>query len=839
MSILSWMHISDWHQRGSEFDRLKVRDALIDDLRGRADLDPGLAQLDFVIFSGDLTFSGRPEEYEAFATEFLGPVLDAAGLDQEHFIAVPGNHDVDRTALHLFDPQLLSRLKDPATVNHLVADRRTLRMLLEPFSEYTAFAREHLVFEHGDDPAYAFHRRFQVEDCVVVVAAVNSALLSGRHFDSTNEVDDRGRLIVGQRQVDAALRGCGEGDICIGVMHHPLAWLADFEQPMLKRRFTETCQFLLHGHEHIADFSVAHSPQGDLITVPAGAAYDRTATGYLNGFSYITVDTKRQAGNVMFRRWSDRRQRWIEDRDLSTDGRYGFTIAPGGVDAEVADGVAASAGGDADREKQSAALRQYRRRIAREYQFADHRGIAGVTGSPLITTLPADDVYVLPRLVAADRPELRDRERELLRVLMDPAAPSNVREAAEEEYAAFTGSGWRHMKAAVGEDLTLGQVLQAAHHAVLIGSPGVGKSALTRFLARTCVGSREQMESKLGWYEPLTPILIPLAAFADAQRVTPALTLQTFLLSRAHARGGNALRDILEQELAEGRMMVLMDGVDEVPDSAGRSAVVQAIDLFLNDNPGSRCIVTSRPYGYVRLAGDMPHFQMPNFSPAQVEDFVLKYFRAIERQRHPSTPDLEQAEEEGRELLQEIGGNPRVAELATNPLMLVIISLIRYERAHLSEERVQLYNRAISTLLDTWNQWRSSLARDVRERPIPFDRLIPVWASVAAWMRAEKPTGVVHREELKRRLRKVIVAKELDQDDSAELAERYLAMAASSGLLEERANDIFAFWHPTFEEYLAAVDLSTPTGASIKAILPSGAILAGGRLFCSQSATSG
>ena len=35
MNGLTWLHLSDWHQKGRDFDRNVVRDALIRDLRER------------------------------------------------------------------------------------------------------------------------------------------------------------------------------------------------------------------------------------------------------------------------------------------------------------------------------------------------------------------------------------------------------------------------------------------------------------------------------------------------------------------------------------------------------------------------------------------------------------------------------------------------------------------------------------------------------------------------------------------------------------------------------------------------------------------------------------
>jgi 3',5'-cyclic AMP phosphodiesterase CpdA len=96
MATLTWLHLSDWHQQGADFDRDVVRDALIADLAGRAAIDPSLARVDFVAFSGDLAWTGRPEEYEAAQREFLDPVLAAVDLQPDRLVLVPGNHDLDR-----------------------------------------------------------------------------------------------------------------------------------------------------------------------------------------------------------------------------------------------------------------------------------------------------------------------------------------------------------------------------------------------------------------------------------------------------------------------------------------------------------------------------------------------------------------------------------------------------------------------------------------------------------------------------------------------------------------------------------------------------------------------
>jgi 3',5'-cyclic AMP phosphodiesterase CpdA len=73
MAGMTWLHLSDLHQRETDFDRVVVRDALLKDIQGRASINPNLAKIDFLVFSGDVAFSGQPEEYNIAREYFLIP----------------------------------------------------------------------------------------------------------------------------------------------------------------------------------------------------------------------------------------------------------------------------------------------------------------------------------------------------------------------------------------------------------------------------------------------------------------------------------------------------------------------------------------------------------------------------------------------------------------------------------------------------------------------------------------------------------------------------------------------------------------------------------------------
>ena len=77
MTGLTWLHLSDWHQKGKNFDRKVVRDKLIKDIENRKNISQDLAKINFIVFSGDVAFSGQPEEYQAAKKELFDPILKA------------------------------------------------------------------------------------------------------------------------------------------------------------------------------------------------------------------------------------------------------------------------------------------------------------------------------------------------------------------------------------------------------------------------------------------------------------------------------------------------------------------------------------------------------------------------------------------------------------------------------------------------------------------------------------------------------------------------------------------------------------------------------------------
>jgi hypothetical protein len=177
-----------------------------------------------------------------------------------------------------------------------------------------------------DAENYFWTRRFNVGHSTVGILGLNSAWMSGFNKNAQGEVDDYGKLIVGERQVDEAakrLEEAGDADIWLALLHHPCSALnQDFDAIPVERLLKRRCDFFLRGHLHNADVNQALSLEGETVIIPAGACYDRRDR-LTNGYNFVRLDLSADTGTVYLRRYSERRREWLPDMDATGEERGG------------------------------------------------------------------------------------------------------------------------------------------------------------------------------------------------------------------------------------------------------------------------------------------------------------------------------------------------------------------------------------------------------------------------------------------------------------------------------------------------------------------------------------
>jgi predicted phosphodiesterase len=333
MSGITWIHLSDWHQKGPDFDRKVVRDALIKDLHERTSIDPILEQVDFVVFSGDLAYNGEPNEYETARRELLDPVLEVVGIKPEteqkadRLFIVPGNHDLSRECIsEMLPSQLQETLISDELVQKWLTDDRKRARVLEPFEAYREFVNG---YTGQKSPDYACILRLNVGNRQIALLGLNSAWMCARNKNKQGEVNDYGFTLVGEPQVHDALAEITDADLRIVVLHHPFDWQATFDRNHVEALLERDCHFILRGHEHNPKVRCIQSTDGESVITPAGSSYNRRIVEdprYINAYNLVHLDFEGGEGVVYLRRWSDSQNRWIEDNDSYRGGKFTFPL---------------------------------------------------------------------------------------------------------------------------------------------------------------------------------------------------------------------------------------------------------------------------------------------------------------------------------------------------------------------------------------------------------------------------------------------------------------------------------------------------------------------------------
>jgi len=396
--------------------------------------------------------------------------------------------------------------------------------------------------------------------------------------------------------------------------------------------------------------------------------------------------------------------------------------------------------------------------------------------------------------------------------------------AADEEVA---GSPEEMLKQ---ERKPLAAAAFASRHAcaVILGKPGAGKTTFTDFLCLCIAGEiRKRPEANLAllgkdWKadKPL-PLRITLREYA-------ALSLPQGLSLWDHLKKGwkdalEGFADPVRRHLLEQGGLLVLDGLDEVPEASGcREKVKAAIQAFQKDFPNVRLLITSRTYAYLHQQWRLPGFEsaeLAAFEKEQWEAFIDKWYAELAIVRRNFAADA--ATHKAGELKQAIGERPHLQELAASPLLLTLMASLHALRGGtLPRERELLYNDSVSLLLDAWErpktvyqEVKSEDGKSVENKPVIISASAQEFMKLAARADLEKAIS---------RLAYEVHADQGHKTGVADISEGALLATLSriagglnpallaeyvrdrAGLLTHHGEGVYRFPHRTFQEYMAA-----------------------------------
>lgn len=331
----------------------------------------------------------------------------------------------------------------------------------------------------------------------------------------------------------------------------------------------------------------------------------------------------------------------------------------------------------------------------------------------------------------------------------------------------------------------------------IIGPPGSGKTTLLKHVTLTLAQSEPASRQ---WTHSI-PVLLLLREHAELICAKPFVGL--FEVIQESLRGTNCTptRNWFINHFKKGHCVIMLDGLDEIPDPSDRRNVAAWIDDQIAFYPLNRFIVTSRPFGYrSNPLSRASVFEVRPFSPQQVRQFVYNWYLANEVMAAGNTrdPGVQMAAKTGADdLLLRLQKNQDLAELAVNPLLLTMIATVHRFRSSLPGRRVELYSEICDVFLG--NRQRAKGVEGLDLMPGQKRRVLE---PLAYEMMCAK-TREIGLDDLLAAIKDTLAA--VSKTISAE--EFLKDIRDFSGVLVERENSVYSFAHLTFQEYLAAAHI--------------------------------
>lgn len=400
--------------------------------------------------------------------------------------------------------------------------------------------------------------------------------------------------------------------------------------------------------------------------------------------------------------------------------------------------------------------------------------------------------------------------------LVDRPAQPGKAESTEATEESEKQPAWQLLLEAVGQSSLLVE-----------GDPGAGKSTFCRWLCLQVMcdlAPSETVETPQSFVEvvpdalrkellavriPLRELQVPLCSTHRTQLNRDELEdlLGKCVDQYQHERGLSGAQVL--QWLQAGRVLLTLDGVDEVPLEHGAEdarweprrvlldALPGAVACWLKD--GNRVMITSRPHGVDavsrrRLENAGLRYTQLQPLPTELQDLLAQRWFVV----------VEQSKERGLavadSMLRQVLSLERVRELVENPLLLTAICIIYSEGKVLPQDLHSLYDRIIDTSLHA--KYSTVKSEVLRQR----GRLVAIARGMHLGFEEGQtsPKFELHQDVLVRILEDHEGRNPVREKQRLTALQTLDDLLNRSGLLRSKSEKTAEFAHASFQEFLAA-----------------------------------
>ncbi|MBD2168927.1 NACHT domain-containing NTPase [Calothrix membranacea FACHB-236] len=346
---------------------------------------------------------------------------------------------------------------------------------------------------------------------------------------------------------------------------------------------------------------------------------------------------------------------------------------------------------------------------------------------------------------------------------------------------------------------------------MILGKPGAGKTTFLKHLALQCIEGRFQPKH--------IPLFITLKDFAEAQnqpsllqyliqlftsyKIAPNTKIKAgWLASFLNWNWSNDNQPVdltaIEELLNQGKLLILLDGLDEVREADSKRILDQIRDFttqFCNNQFVITCRIAAREYTFEQFS----EVEIADFDDQQINSFAKKWFKAKD--------DTVKAER----FIEKLKEDKPIQELATSPLLLTLLCLVFEDNGSFPPNRSELYKEGLDVLLKKWDTKRN-IERDQVYKKLSLKRKEDLLSQIAH-LTFERGEYFIKQKDIERYITQYIQNLPEASTDPEALqldSEGVLkSIEAQHGLFVERARSIYSFSHLTFHEYFTARKIVT------------------------------
>ena len=326
----------------------------------------------------------------------------------------------------------------------------------------------------------------------------------------------------------------------------------------------------------------------------------------------------------------------------------------------------------------------------------------------------------------------------------------------------------------------------------VLGKPGVGKTTFLKHLAIQC--NRGEFAANQ------VPIFIALREFAEESRRGGEFNLFNYI-HQAVLTSGVANPSVIETLLQAGRVLLLLDGMDEVLNQ-DIAAVLKEIRKFSDKYYKNRFVASCRTAAQkLRLRG-FTDVEIAPFTQAQITTFTQKWFVTFSK----TTPESGQAQSAQFMQKLDLAENWQFRQLVVTPLFLHLACWVFRGQEKFPTKRTEFYKQGLDLLLGQWDEAKG-VERDQVYRGFLLPQKLRLLSQLAAvtfeqgqYFFEQRTIEQYIGDYLRNLPGAPLEPEELQLESEAMLN----AIEAQHGLLIERARGIFSFSYLAFQEYFTA-----------------------------------